>query len=280
VNIFRKVALDRLASPEQLDLLMQVTTPRGWIALAGLGLLLLAALAWGIFGSVATTVEGQGILVQPEGVKTIVAARPGVVARILVQVGDVIYKDREVVRLVPEPPGETPPGEPFIASTSAGRVLEILVKEGSPVDKGSVILILEPVGEVLQALIYVPMGKGLRVEPAMPVEVSPHGVKASEYGYLVGEVSSAAKFPSTNEGMMRNLENDVLVKSLLAQGPCLRITAELHRDPDAPSGYQWSSSHGPGLRLHTGTTCRALITVREQRPISLLIPLTREFLGY
>jgi hypothetical protein len=279
MNIFRKVALERLSSPERLDLLMSVATPRGWIALAGLCLLLLAALAWGTFGTISTTVEGEGILVQPEGVKTIVASRPGVVARVLVQVGDVIYKDREVVRLA-EQPGQPAAGEPFIACNSAGRVLEILVKEGSPVDKGTIILILEPVGDVLQALIYVPMGKGLRVEPGMAVEVSPHGVKSSEHGYLVGEVTSAAKFPSTSEGMMRNLENEVVVKALLASGPCVRITADLHADPDSPNGYKWSSSSGPALRLHAGTTCRALITVREQRPISLLIPLTRELLGY
>ena len=38
--IFRKVALERLSSPEQLDQLMQVTSPKGWLALAGLGALL------------------------------------------------------------------------------------------------------------------------------------------------------------------------------------------------------------------------------------------------
>ncbi|MEY4095680.1 MAG: hypothetical protein RLZZ53_2879, partial [Acidobacteriota bacterium] len=37
-KIFRKVALDRLASPEQLDLLMEVTSPRSWIALVAVAL--------------------------------------------------------------------------------------------------------------------------------------------------------------------------------------------------------------------------------------------------
>src|SRR5262249_6294354 len=46
---FRKTALDRLSSSEQLDRLLQVTSPRGWIALVGLGLLLAASLLWGIF---------------------------------------------------------------------------------------------------------------------------------------------------------------------------------------------------------------------------------------
>ena len=45
-NIFRKVSLERLASPEQLDQLMRVTDARGWVALAGLGLILLTAVGW------------------------------------------------------------------------------------------------------------------------------------------------------------------------------------------------------------------------------------------
>ena len=32
-QIFRKTALEKLSSPEQLDELMKITTPKGWVAL-------------------------------------------------------------------------------------------------------------------------------------------------------------------------------------------------------------------------------------------------------
>jgi len=42
-KLFRQAALEKLSSPEELDQLMQVTTPRGWYALAALiGLVILA----------------------------------------------------------------------------------------------------------------------------------------------------------------------------------------------------------------------------------------------
>lgn len=42
-KLFRKVALEKLSSPEELDQLMQVTTPRGWLALvAVVGLVIIA----------------------------------------------------------------------------------------------------------------------------------------------------------------------------------------------------------------------------------------------
>jgi hypothetical protein len=277
-QIFRKVSLERLSSPEQLDQLMHVTSPRGWIALVGLSIVLLIALLWGFFGSIATTVEGQGILIRPEGVNAVISSQSGIVTSVLVRVGDVIYKDREVVRLT-QTNSDGPPAEPFITAKTGGRVLEILVKEGNPVEKGTVVVILEPLDDVLQALIYVPIAKGLRVQDGMKVEVSPSAVKASEFGYMVGQVTSASKFPSSRQGMMRNLENEELVRSLLGAGPCVQVTAELFPDADSPSGYKWSSSRGPAVSLAAGTSCRVLITVREQRPISLVIPSMRDLLG-
>jgi len=64
-GLFRKQALERLSSPEQLDQLMQVVAPRSWLLLAGLGLLLTTLLLWGVFGKITTTVQGRGVLSEP-----------------------------------------------------------------------------------------------------------------------------------------------------------------------------------------------------------------------
>lgn len=59
---FRKAALDRLSSTEQLDQLVRVTRSQGWAALVILAAILLAALAWGYFGSVTREVSGTGVM--------------------------------------------------------------------------------------------------------------------------------------------------------------------------------------------------------------------------
>jgi hypothetical protein len=61
-RIFRKSALDRLASPEQLDQLIQITDLRGWLALVALSVLVAVALIWGVAGEILITVDGTGIL--------------------------------------------------------------------------------------------------------------------------------------------------------------------------------------------------------------------------
>ncbi len=97
--IFRKVALERLSSPEQLDQMVQVTDPKGWLALTGIGALLLAAIGWGVFGSIPTTSQGDGILLRQGGISDLVSNATGQVQEVLVSVGDVIEKGQPVARI-------------------------------------------------------------------------------------------------------------------------------------------------------------------------------------
>ena len=68
-DIFRKVALDRLSTPEQLDQLMRVTSPAGWLALAVLGSLLVLAVGWSIWGTIRLAMPAQAIIA-PSGSDT------------------------------------------------------------------------------------------------------------------------------------------------------------------------------------------------------------------
>src|SRR6476469_7133564 len=86
--LIRKQVLDRLASPEQLNSLMQLTDAKGWLALAACGLLLLTALGWGIFGSLPDRVHGSGILIHSAGLADVVAASGGQITSLAVDAGD------------------------------------------------------------------------------------------------------------------------------------------------------------------------------------------------
>jgi HlyD family secretion protein len=87
-HIFRQQALGQLASPEQLDQLMHVVRPRHWLALAALGVLVSAALLWGMFGRLPTTVLGRGVLIHPRQVVDVQASASGRLATLSVRVGD------------------------------------------------------------------------------------------------------------------------------------------------------------------------------------------------
>ncbi|THF77144.1 NHLP bacteriocin system secretion protein [Cohnella fermenti] len=98
-HVFRKVSLDRLSSPEQLDTLMKVTSPRGWLALAALGLLLAAAIVWGFLGTVSTKVATEGVLIQPGGLQTVYASSSGLLTDIRVVENDYVQKGNVIARM-------------------------------------------------------------------------------------------------------------------------------------------------------------------------------------
>lgn len=98
-SIFRKVSLERLSSPEQLDQLITVTDRRGWIGLAAAALLVAAGVAWAILGSVPTTAGGTGLLLRQGGVTDLETTGAGQVEEILVAVGDSVEAGQVVARI-------------------------------------------------------------------------------------------------------------------------------------------------------------------------------------
>lgn len=100
--LFRKVALERLSSPEQLDTLMHVITPSAWLALAPLLGLIVLALFWGWFGSIPTKVDGKCILINPTGLADIASNSAGRITAVTVRVGDVVKAGQQVA-LVAQP---------------------------------------------------------------------------------------------------------------------------------------------------------------------------------
>ncbi|MCB9452144.1 MAG: hypothetical protein H6672_11945 [Anaerolineaceae bacterium] len=56
-KLFRKAALEKLSSPEELDQLMQITNPRGWLVLVALLLLLGTVVVVGVLGRVSVQVD-------------------------------------------------------------------------------------------------------------------------------------------------------------------------------------------------------------------------------
>lgn len=92
-ELFRKSALETLSSPEQLDQLMKITRPRSWIALGAIALVLAVALLWSVFGSLPTSVSGQGIIMRKGGTFDIVSTGAGVISNLQdFRIGDKIKK--------------------------------------------------------------------------------------------------------------------------------------------------------------------------------------------
>jgi HlyD family secretion protein len=134
--------------------------------------------------------------------------------------------------------------------------------------------------EDLVGVLYVPAEDGKQVEPGMRAHLSPGTVRKEEDGSMIGLVTSAGDFPATQEGIMRVVRNELLVKQLTQGGAPIQVSVSPIPSPDTFSGYQWTSAGGPEQKIHSGTMTTGSIIVDKQAPISLVIPwLKKNMLG-
>lgn len=427
-QVFRKISLERLSSPEQLDQLITITSPAAWASLLAIGVLLIVAIVWGMYGSIPTKVQGQGILLSQGGVASVQAVASGKITQVQVQVGDLIEKGNVVAQIQQDDlleqikqaqlrlnnlettfreknkneaetamirlqqlrkdetnlqqhiqnlqiqvnaqqslkqqqeklkagmqslvdDGVVPRNTVLeiendivaieqqinvlrleiekarnevndillaiktlessrsaeelqqaqeieqaqlaienlqrlyaqnaqITSDYTGKVLEVAVKEGALVRPGDPMLFVEEFSEggELEAVLYFSPLTGKQIRPGMDVRLSPSTVKQEEYGFMQGVVAHVDEFPSTFQAMMQTLQNQSLAQFLSADIAPIKVVARLQTDAATVSGYAWSSGNGPPVRIGSGTICAAEVTVHEQAPITLVLPILKKFL--
>ena len=459
-GIFRKVSLERLSSPEQLDQLVSVTNPRAWFALTAVGCILAALLLWGIFGTIPVRVNGHGIIIKSFGVSNITHTESGQISDVRVAVGDLVKRGDVVARiekpdlvgqindlktelenlkkleisgtvsgekenLGPELSGlyelirkikearsslpyeeanyksavsgrqheierakisleqarvhennrqnyfnkinklfesgliaeieltgagkdldlarlETRAAEEELARLAAGewqetiisykaklqqaqlnlqlleeqfattkamkiyetenrikklqddlnlksavvsrvdgRVLEVQARKGDITQPGANLVSLERMGNTvkLEVVLYVKAEEGKNILPGMEAQISPSTVKKEEYGFMLGRVVSVSEYPATAQGMMMSLGSKELVAKLSGEGAPLEVRIDVISDEGTVSGYMWSSSKGPPLKINSGTLCTGTVTVNDLRPIGMVVPMVKKALS-
>ena len=260
--------MDKTLSPDELDRLMRVTSPRGWLALIGLLALVAAAVAWGVFGIIPVVVGAdEGVLLGGDSRLQVVSQTSGLVTDVRVKTGDDVKKGQVIAVVRPNGGAETE-----VVSLFGGRVDSVVVEEGMLLTRGQNVAVVKEGDEPLQAFVFVPGEQGKQLKKGMKVQVLPTTVKAEESGYIQGEVTSVSKFPVTEDEMFLLLENQSLVDALRTGDAQLRVDVKLHRDPSTPSGFKWSSAQGPPFTITRGTLCSATFVLGEERPINLVLP--------
>ena len=311
-KIFRDVSLERLSSPEQLDQLITVTSLRAWLVLIAIGLILVSVLVWSFWGSIPTKVDGQGILLNNGEVFSLSHQVSGQVLDIGYEPGDTIKKG-DVVARIDRPElvdkindlrrtqqelenqqktggadyqsltaqikrlQETLIYDSQIVSPVQGRILELNMTEGSLVQQGNPLAVIEQSGPTvrLEAVIYVPAGLGEEIRPGMEAQVSPAMVNKEEYGFMLGRVVSVAEYPATTQSMMQTLGNENLTALLTGQGAPLKVQIDLIPDKNTVSGYKWSSPEGPPLVIPSGTLIQCSVVVAREKPIGKVVPILK-----
>lgn len=166
-----------------------------------------------------------------------------------------------------------------VSSPIAGVVTFIQASIGQKMEGGQVVATIATLANDLDALVYVPAQNGKRIKVGMKALVSPTTIKREEFGSIRATVVQVSLFPSNSQAIETVLQNEELVKEFTKQGAIIGIRLHLQTDPNTYSGYAWTSSKGPEQKISAGTLVKALITVKKQAPITLVVPALKKLLG-
>lgn len=167
-----------------------------------------------------------------------------------------------------------------VRSPYDGIVVELGVERGDYVSPGMPMLTLRPLDSPLEASLLFPVEIGKKIKPGMVAYVYPSTAAKEEYGCIYGLVSSVTEYPVSAESLMKSIGTKQLISALMEQGVMVMARISLLRDPNTPSGFQWSSSKGPEAgTIDAGTVCSGSVVLERTRPIDLVFPKFSKMLG-
>ena len=281
-NPFLEGAASSRNKRQQLDHLLRITAPHERIILASIGVVLLALMAWALFGSIVRSVTIDGVLIEPGLRHEVVSTEPGYLVEFLVVPGDRVEAGDPIARQsVPELERETAALRDRVEmletelsqvggglrSLLASAEVALLQMEAK---RSARELIVSPIGGEIMALRsapgeYLPVGGAvvelrdaedqplqtvLRVAPRMAQRIQP-GMQASI------EVVMPDGAPRRLDGEVASVTPGPLPNWLTAFPPTVadsahRVDIVLHRASD--------------LSVPDGTPCRVRIVLGRHAP--------------
>lgn len=270
---------------EQLDRLLRLSAPHESLLLVAIALVILAFVAWLLFGSVARSVTVGCLLIEPGERRVAVSVEPGRLLEFLVAPNERVEAGQMIARQsVPELEREMdvlrdrlnllqaelgragvdlpnplliPASEALlrieaqrtvresIVSQSAGEVIALKSAPGAYLSAGTAVALIRAAGDV-------PVGAVLRIDRDVARRVRP-GMQA--------EVEVPA-----SDGGTRRLEGEV---ANVSAGPLPNWLARM--EPAVPaSTYRVDVALRPDSGLPDGTACLARIELGKHAPVALL----------
>ncbi|MGK7879826.1 MAG: NHLP bacteriocin system secretion protein [Crocosphaera sp.] len=170
-----------------------------------------------------------------------------------------------------------------IKSPYSGCILELTKTNSSVLAPGADLgsIRVNDSSDEISSVTYFPVGDGKKIKSGMKIYITPDTVRRERFGGMVGTVNNVSPFPITKQGATSIIGNPEVVEELISKvGPVIAVQAQLQIDSSTPSGYKWSSSTGPeNLQITSGTTTIARVTIEKQTPITLILPILREWSG-
>lgn len=300
-ELFRKTALDTMATPEQLDKQVKIMRPSTWIIYTAMAAALITAVIWSFTYRITNGVNINGVIFTNHNIISSTADRSCIVTDVLVSDGDyvdigdiiAVVSNNELLDKIDAyrcelallesgseeyinlEKGIDELVDTYIATTviksSSSGYIQSVKPCGSAVEAGDTISSIMPDSGYNEVVAYVPMQTANALSLGMTAQVSPSYAAREEYGYMTGIITSISDTPVSEENIISKMGTISFVENILPEGSFVEIRIRLDLDDDSANSYKWSNSKGEKLPVKLGTQCSIIVVTNEYYPIELLV---------
>ncbi len=269
-QLFRKSAIEKLSSPEQLDKSIVVTSPMSWTVLIGIAIIIVCFGVWAFCGSMPTTLEAQGVISNGIYTNSIYSEVSGTVEDIFVSEGEKVNSD-EVLATIVDSNQEL---HKVVANESC-TITKLLIEKGCSVNYTDEMFGISPISNNDGFVVfYVGIEQLPNIKTNMDVVINLPAFDNQKYGHMKGTIVQVDTIASSEEAIKRvvgNNENVIEYLNMMAQ-PVAAVTCKIEKDSNSANGYFWSSDKGHSLSVNKGSVVNVKVIMDEQAPITKLIP--------
>lgn len=299
-DLFRKSALDTMATPEQLDKHVKIIRPATWVIGLIVLIVLFTFILWSVTYHISNGVNMQGVVFTNTDVTNIKASRDCVVTDVLVkngeyvEIGDIIAvvscnelmdkisekksyislidKDTEEYRLCMEEIENLK--NDYVAKTviksNCSGIIQSVQSDGNSLSSGDIISTIMVDSGYNEVVAYVPIQTARNLEIGMKSQVSPFFAPREEFGYMTGTITSISDSPVDDESLISKMGTLSYTEGIIPDTACVEVHIKLDLDSNSANDYSWSNSKGESLTVDLGTQCNIIVVTNQYRPIELL----------
>lgn len=280
-NIYRKAALDKISSPDQLDQVTRISNPLSWLALSSITCLIVIITIWSFTGSMPESVNCTGVIAQSVGTNAFYSSWEGTVKETYVAIDQKVIPDQPVMTVISR--GQ----DQLITSDQYGYVSKVLKQRGETVSSAEEVVRLSPDtdGEMV-VVCYVPLTVSGKVQRGNRAYVNLSYAEKETYGHMVGRVINIDGKSATENGMKQVLGSGNNMTSVVNKDnvavvavTCELMLADDANDPGRNNPFFWSNEKGKNNRIENGAVCNVQIITKEVAPIEKLFTKIKEVWG-
>jgi hypothetical protein len=124
----------------------------------------------------------------------------------------------------------------------------------------------------LISVSYFPIEDGRQIQAGDRMLITPVTANFQEFGGIEAVVTQVSDQPVMRNSALQQVQNNEELLDLVYVPASIAVTAELKPDGATATGYQWSMSKGPNMRVVGGVPTQGRVTLSERSPIQFVFP--------